>query len=90
MKFVNLKDKEIYLKILKAGGPQPTRVETLDWQQTCLWRPDGLAWYIKVDKWEKYAAKNTLSNKAVIHNRREKIFQDKQKLKELVITKPAL
>ena len=36
--------------------------------------------------WEKFAAKNTLSNKAIIHNRwiKVKTFQDKQNLREFM------
>ena len=42
-------------------------------------------------KWEKYAAKNTLSGKAVIQNRRrDRVSQTNQKLKEIVTTKPDL
>ena len=51
----------------------------------------GVAGYIQCAESEKYAAKNSLSSKAVIQNRRRaKNFPDKQKLKEFVTTKPAL
>ena len=40
---------------------------------------------------KKSAAKNTLSNKAIIqYRRRDKSFTDKQKLKEFLNPKPAL
>ena len=38
----------------------------------------------------QYAAKNTLSSKVVIQNRKRDSFLDKQKLKEFIISKPAL
>ena len=45
--------------------------------------------YIQCAESEKYAAKNSLSSKAVIQNRRDKKFP-RQKLKEFVTTKPAM
>ena len=54
-----------------------------------LGRPERRAGYIQSAESEKYAAKNSLSSKAVIQNRRDKNFP-KQKLKEFVTTKPAL
>ena len=41
-------------------------------------------------QWGKSAAKNTLSSKAIIQNRRRDSFLDKQKLKEFVTTTPTL
>ena len=47
--------------------------------------------HIQYAEWEKYAAKNTLSIKAVIQNEGEiKSFLNKQKLKELMTTKLVL
>ena len=45
--------------------------------------------YIQCAELEKYAANNSLSNKAVIKNRRDKEFP-KQKLKEFMTIEPAL
>ena len=51
----------------------------------------GVARNIQWDEWEKYADKNSLSNKAVIQNRRrDKGFPRETKLKEFMATKPAL
>ena len=50
----------------------------------------GVEGYIQCGKLEKYAAKNSLSSKAVIQNRRRDKNFPKQKLKEFVTTKPAL
>jgi len=44
----------------------------------------------KVPEWEKSAAKKTLSSKAIIQNRRKDKEFPRQRLKELMITKPAL
>ena len=49
-----------------------------------------VAGYIQCAESEKYAAKNSLSSKAVIQNRRRDKEFPKQKLKEFVTTKPAL
>ena len=40
-----------------------------------------MAWYIQSAEWEKSAAKNTLSSKAVIQNRRSKEFPRQTKTK---------
>ena len=52
---------------------------------------NGVARYIQCAESGKYAAKNSLSIKASFKMERDiKSFPDKQKPKELVITKPAL
>ena len=48
----------------------------------------GVAGYIQCAELEKYAAKNSLSSKAVIQNRRRDKTFPRQKLKEFVTTKP--
>ena len=50
----------------------------------------GVAGYIQCAESEKYAAKISLSSKAVIQNRRKDKKFPKQKLKEFVTTKSAL
>ena len=94
MKLVNFRDKE---KILRAS--QDKRSWTYEGRKKKTPRnlihrdlegPIVLAWYIQGAKWKQYAAKDTISNKPVIKNRgRNKELQEKEKLKELVITKPA-
>ena len=50
-----------------------------------------MAGYIQCAEWEKYEAKNILSSKPVIQNRRrDKSFPDKQKLKEYITSMPVL
>ena len=51
---------------------------------------NGMAGYIQCAESEKYVAKNSLSSKAVIQNRRRDKKFPRQKLKEFVTTKPAL
>ena len=50
----------------------------------------GVAGYFQCAESEKYAAKNSLSSKAVIQKTRIDKKFPKQKLKEFVTTKPAL
>ena len=51
----------------------------------------GVAGYTQCAEWGKYAAKNSLSSKAVIqHKRKNKEFPRQTKLNEFVTTKPAL
>ena len=50
----------------------------------------GVEGYIQCAESEKYAAKNSLSSKAIIQNRRRDKKFPRQKLKEFVTTKPAL
>ena len=95
MKLANFKDKE---KILKATRDKrfltymgrnirlTTGLSTETWQAREGWHDIFNVLH------EEHAAKNTLSSKAFIHNRRKdkKSFQDRKKLKEYVTTKPAL
>ena len=55
-----------------------------------LARQTRVAGYSQFAESEKYAAKNTLSLKAVIQKRRRDKKFPRQKLKEFVTTKPAL
>ena len=51
----------------------------------------GLAWYSQRAEWEKYAAKNLYPGRLTFRIEGEiKSFQEKQKLREFVITKSAL
>jgi len=51
---------------------------------------EDLSGYKQHAEWEKYAAKNTLSSKAVIQNTRRNKEFPRQKVNEFMITKPAL
>ena len=93
VKLAKYKDKE---KILKAARDQralthkgrPIRLVTDLSFETCQARE--LARDFQGARQKKYAAKNPLSSKPVIQNRRRDKGLPKQKLKELITTKPAL
>ena len=93
MKHANSKDKE---KILKAARDKKSltfmgrKIRLTEYISTDLTGQKGLAGYIHGPKSEEHAAKNTLSSKALIQNRRDKGLPNRQKLKEYVITKSAL
>ena len=85
VKFANYRDKERILKETNKGKEIPKLQEMANQAHSKPLQRNqsgqkGVAWYITCTDGERYLAKNTLSSKAVIQNRKKvRVFQTNSK-----------